>query len=90
MKEYSVGRTIKAGTKTQFRERLATTLAEAIRDDSGRGLAALELKLRSEFGTFGGTRRMTSVLSKGGCVYKARPLRSLGQLRQEGTPDGFR
>jgi len=62
--EYSVSRTIRKGTRNEFRRSLIKRIPVAIREDSGRALDELEQKLRLQFGTHNGTRRMISVLSK--------------------------
>lgn len=63
-KEYSVHRTIRAGTQNEFRLTLIEMLPAAIRDDSGQTLDQLECRVRPSFGTHNGTRRMISVISK--------------------------
>jgi hypothetical protein len=63
-REYSVGRTIRAGTRCDFRRRLVAQLEAAIGDDTGHALDALEDDLRPDFGTHGGKSRLVSVLSK--------------------------
>ena len=63
-KEYSVHRTIRAGTQNDFRLAMRENISSVINDDSGKGLDEIESQLRSKFGTHGGTRRMLSVFSK--------------------------
>jgi hypothetical protein len=65
--EYSVRRTIRAGTHEQFRQALAAKsgqFLEAVQDDTGQTLDKLEESLRHKFGTHGGRNRIISVLSK--------------------------
>jgi hypothetical protein len=63
-KEYSVHRTIRAGTQNDFRLILIKLLPAALCDDSGKSLDQVELRVRPNFGTHNGTRRMISVISK--------------------------
>jgi hypothetical protein len=64
--EYSVGRTIRKGTRHSFRLELSTSrqFSNAIQDGTGRSLDKLEVRLRKRFDTHEGTRCMISVLSK--------------------------
>jgi hypothetical protein len=72
-KEYSVGRTIRGGTRNEFRiELCAPSFSDAIRDDSGQAIDSFEECMRTRFGTVR-TRigmhddkpgRLVSVLSK--------------------------
>jgi hypothetical protein len=65
--EYSVRRTIRAGTHEQFRRALAAKsgrFLEAVQNDTGRELDKLEKSLRRKFGTHDGRNRIISVLSK--------------------------
>lgn len=63
--EYSVNRTIRKGTHKQLCDELRNSplFAEAIRDDSGKFLDRLEVKLREKYGTQNG-KRVLSILSK--------------------------
>jgi hypothetical protein len=62
-REYSVGRTIRRGTRNELRVTLSEPrFSEAIQEDTG--LDILENEFRPRFGTCNGTRRMTSLLSK--------------------------
>jgi hypothetical protein len=65
-KEYSVHRTIRAGTQQSFRRELARSRAflDAITAGSGYELDAIEQDLRTRFGTHTPPRRMISVVSK--------------------------
>ena len=64
--EYSVGRTIRAGTQNKFRIELQRHLSTHIDDDTGRALDCFEHSLRSVFGTGKEERkrRIVSALSK--------------------------
>ncbi len=66
--KWRVGRTIRKGTRTEFRRRLlhSEKFEEAIRDDSGHLLLELEKNLRAEFGTRkrNGVCSIVSILSK--------------------------
>jgi hypothetical protein len=64
--EYSVGRTIRKGTRDSLRAELAssTRFSNAIHDKSGQALDKCESHLRKRFGTYDGTRCMISALSK--------------------------
>jgi hypothetical protein len=66
LREWSVSRTLRSGTHEKFRETLRTSdqFLRALGDDSGLMLEEFEHKLRPDFGTRGGTKRITSVLSK--------------------------
>jgi hypothetical protein len=65
LREYSVNRTVKAGTHDKFRCALRSgQFLEAIRDHTGHALDELEATLRSEFGTHEPKRGIVSVLSK--------------------------
>lgn len=63
-KEYSVHRTIRAGTQDIFRQTLAPRLHTAVNRDCGHGIDLLEAELRPHFGTRNGARSMLSVFSK--------------------------
>jgi len=72
-KEYSVGRTIREGTRNDFRVELCQPLfSDAIRDDTGKAIDAFEERMRTRFGTIrrrvgahdGTPGRVISVLSK--------------------------
>jgi hypothetical protein len=65
-KEYSVHRTIKKGTRDEFRLQLKDSpqFEKAIHDRTGQKLVTLEKQLRKNFGTLEGKRGMVSVLSK--------------------------
>jgi len=63
-REYSVSRTIRRGTQDQFRLALLKSLSASLRDESGKALDKLENRLRAEFGTRGGERRVVSAVSK--------------------------
>lgn len=65
-REYSVSRTIRRGAQNEFRLALLEQpqFGEAVQDDTGHALDKLESDLRLHFGTYKGTRRMVSVLSK--------------------------
>lgn len=65
--EYSVSRTIRAGTSNEFRKALSSGrvgLGDKLGDPSGKGVDELEEMLRWDFGTMGGRRGMRSVISK--------------------------
>ena len=62
-RDYSVGRTIRKGTRDDFRE-LRKELPVATKDDTGRALDKLESRLRERFSTGNGERRLISVVSK--------------------------
>ncbi|MEQ1560773.1 MAG: hypothetical protein ABL933_17800 [Methyloglobulus sp.] len=65
--EYSVRRTIRAGTSNEFRMSLSSGgvgLADKLGDPSGKWIDNLEEILREDFGTLGGKRGMRSVISK--------------------------
>jgi hypothetical protein len=65
--EYSVHRTIRAGTSNEFRKALSsggTRLAYKLSDSSGKAIDEMEEMLRCDFGTQGGRRGMRSVISK--------------------------
>jgi hypothetical protein len=64
--KWGVGRTIRKGTRDEFRCLLRDSrdFEEAIGDDTGRKLANLEENLRSRFATGDGTRGIISALSK--------------------------
>ncbi len=65
--EYSVHRTIRAGTSDEFRKALSSGdvgLADKLSDSSGKGIDELEEMLRWDFGTMGGKRGMRSLISK--------------------------
>jgi hypothetical protein len=66
LNEYSVARTIRAGTHDRFRRELASSreFGEAIHDDSGHALDKLEYLLRPRYGTSSSPRQIISVLSK--------------------------
>lgn len=65
--EYSVHRTIRAGTSNDFRKVLRSGdlgLSDKLSDSSGKGVDELEELLRWDFGTMNGKRGMRSVISK--------------------------
>ena len=65
--EYSVSRTIRAGTSDDFRKALSSVdlgLAGKLSDSSGKGIDELEELLRWDFGTRDGERGMRSAISK--------------------------
>lgn len=64
--EYSVGRTVRKGTRDKLRELLARSavFSAAMRQGEGRALDDFEKNLRKAFGTHRGERRITSILSK--------------------------
>jgi hypothetical protein len=63
-KEYSVHRTIKRGKSDGFREHLGRSIQKVVRDDQGHALDRFEERCRRKYGTFGGKRKMVSVISK--------------------------
>jgi hypothetical protein len=64
-KEYGVSRTVRAGGRDGLRLRLMSPgFLLGISDGTGHGLDELERDFRTDFGTCGGRRRMTSILSK--------------------------
>lgn len=64
-REYSVGRTIRHGTRNELRVTLSEPqFSEVIQDDTGHAIDKLEIECRLRFGTRNGARRVTSVLSK--------------------------
>ncbi len=64
-REYSVGRTIRKGAQNDFRAELCESpFSEALCDDSGAALDTVEQRMRKDFGTYGGSRRIISILSK--------------------------
>jgi hypothetical protein len=86
-KEYSVYRTIRAGTHDDFRRKLVESrkFANAIRDRSGRGLDELERQLRSRFGTHDPPRRMISVISKVAAFVKPDQFVAWDQYAKKGV-----
>jgi hypothetical protein len=66
LREYSVGRTIRKGTRNKFRHTLINSCSfqNAINDDSGKSLVNCERELRPKFGTHVGANHITSALSK--------------------------
>jgi hypothetical protein len=63
LREYSVGRTIRAGTHEELRLKLSKS-ENAFRDDTGDAIDKLERSLRDHFGTHQGRNRLISALSK--------------------------
>jgi hypothetical protein len=67
LREYSVARTVQKGRSDQLRERLRSgdfPLQSILEDRSGTLLDTQERILRTEFGTYGGTRGLRSAMSK--------------------------
>ena len=63
LREYSVGRTIRAGTHEELRIKLAAS-ENVFLDDTGDAIDELERNLRDHFGTHDGRNRLISALSK--------------------------
>ena len=67
LREYSVRRTIRAGTHERFRQVLAVKsreLAEIKNGNAGQFIDVVEADLRADFGTCEGTRKVVSAVSK--------------------------
>lgn len=86
-KEYSVHRTIRAGTQQTFRRELARSQAflEAIQNGSGHDLDVIEPTLRERFGTHDPPRRMISVLSKVAAFLKPERFVAWDQYAKKGV-----
>ncbi len=67
--EYSVGRTIRTGTKEECRRMIRRLIRRAIKDPLGSGIDNLDRRLRPHFGTRNG-RSMVSMISKVGAFYR--------------------
>jgi hypothetical protein len=84
--KWGVGRTIRKGTRDDFRcfLRDASQFAEAIGDDTGSKLAELEQSLRSRFGTSDGTSGILSALSKAAAFVKPERFVAWDQYARRG------